>query len=121
MIQTLNTGANIFACRVFSWRLLKCANYVSRRSAHQISLLVEAMSKQGEQSWLPAKDARLRDAGNTIVLIGHNLDVIKTADWLIDMGQDGGAGGSMVVGVGTPEAIAANADSHTGRYLARLL
>jgi excinuclease ABC subunit A len=64
---------------------------------------------------------QLRDAGNTIVVIEHNLDVIKTADWLIDMGPEGGAGGGMVVGVGTPEDIAANPDSHTGRYLARLL
>ncbi|MGH6638335.1 MAG: excinuclease ABC subunit UvrA [Polaromonas sp.] len=64
---------------------------------------------------------QLRDAGNTIVVIEHNLDVIKTADWLIDMGPEGGAGGGSVVGVGTPEAIAANPDSHTGRYLARLL
>ena len=64
---------------------------------------------------------QLRDAGNTIVVIEHNLDVIKTADWLIDMGPEGGAGGGQVVGVGTPEAIAALPQSHTGRYLARLL
>lgn len=64
---------------------------------------------------------QLRDAGNTIVVIEHNLDVIKTADWLIDMGPEGGAGGGTVVGVGTPEAIAANPESHTGRYLQRLL
>ena len=60
---------------------------------------------------------QLRDAGNTIVVIEHNLDVIKTADWIIDMGPEGGAGGGSVVGVGTPEDIAANAQSHTGRYL----
>jgi excinuclease ABC subunit A len=64
---------------------------------------------------------QLRDAGNTIVVIEHNLDVIKTADWLIDMGPEGGSGGGTVVGVGTPEALAANPASHTGRYLARLL
>ncbi len=64
---------------------------------------------------------QLRDAGNTIVVIEHNLDVIKTADWLIDMGPEGGAGGGTVVGVGTPEDIAVNPDSHTGRYLQRLL
>jgi len=64
---------------------------------------------------------QLRDAGNTIVVIEHNLDVIKTADWLIDMGPEGGAGGGMVVGVGTPEDIAANPASFTGRYLKRLL
>ncbi|MCY1542852.1 UvrABC system protein A [compost metagenome] len=64
---------------------------------------------------------QLRDAGNTIVVIEHNLDVIKTADWLIDMGPEGGSGGGTVVGVGTPEDLAANGESHTGRYLARLL
>ena len=64
---------------------------------------------------------QLRDAGNTIVVIEHNLDVIKTADWQIDMGPEGGAGGGQVVGVGTPEAIAENPASHTGRYLKRLL
>ncbi len=64
---------------------------------------------------------QLRDAGNTIVVIEHNLDVIKTADWVIDMGPEGGAGGGEVVGVGTPEDIAANPASHTGRYLKRLL
>ncbi len=64
---------------------------------------------------------QLRDAGNTIVVIEHNLDVIKTADWLIDMGPEGGAGGGTVVAAGTPEAIAADPNSHTGRYLRRLL
>ncbi|MNV12070.1 UvrABC system protein A [compost metagenome] len=64
---------------------------------------------------------QLRDAGNTIVIIEHNLDVIKTADWLIDMGPEGGAGGGTVVGVGTPEELAANPASHTGRYLAPYL
>jgi excinuclease ABC subunit A len=64
---------------------------------------------------------QLRDAGNTIVVIEHNLDVIKTADWLIDMGPEGGAGGGQVVGVGTPEDIAANPASHTGKYLKRLV
>jgi excinuclease ABC subunit A len=64
---------------------------------------------------------QLRDAGNTIVVIEHNLDVIKTADWLIDMGPEGGAGGGTVVGVGTPEDIAANPASFTGRYLKPLL
>ena len=64
---------------------------------------------------------QLRDAGNTIVVIEHNLDVIKTADWLIDIGPEGGAGGGTVVGAGSPETLAANAASHTGRYLAPLL
>jgi len=64
---------------------------------------------------------QLRDAGNTIVVIEHNLDVIKTADWVIDMGPEGGAGGGSVVVQGTPEDVAAHPESHTGRYLARLL
>jgi excinuclease ABC subunit A len=54
-------------------------------------------------------------------VIEHNLDVIKTADWLIDMGPEGGAGGGTVVAVGTPEDVAGNADSFTGRYLKPLL
>ncbi len=64
---------------------------------------------------------RLRDAGNTIVIIEHNLDVIKTADWLIDMGPEGGDGGGMIIACGTPEAVAANPASHTGHFLAPLL
>lgn len=64
---------------------------------------------------------QLRDAGNTIVVIEHNLDVIKTADWLIDMGPEGGGGGGEVVVAGTPEQVAAHPDSHTGRFLAPLL
>jgi excinuclease ABC subunit A len=64
---------------------------------------------------------QLRDAGNTLVVIEHNLDVIKTADWVIDMGLEGGAGGGTVLGVGTPEAIAALDTSFTGKYLKRIL
>lgn len=64
---------------------------------------------------------QLRDQGNTIVIIEHNLDVIKTADWIIDMGPEGGDKGGTVVGTGTPEDIAVNPDSYTGRYLAPLL
>jgi excinuclease ABC subunit A len=64
---------------------------------------------------------QLRDAGNTIVVIEHNLDVIKTADWIIDMGPEGGSGGGQVVACGTPEQVAQHPDSHTGRYLRRYL
>lgn len=64
---------------------------------------------------------QLRDAGNTIVVIEHNLDVIKTADWVIDMGPEGGDGGGTVVVAGTPEDVAAHPHSHTGHYLKRLL
>jgi len=64
---------------------------------------------------------QLRDAGNTIVVIEHNLDVIKTADWLIDLGPEGGAGGGQIVAVGTPEAVSSSAGSHTGRFLKPVL
>jgi excinuclease ABC subunit A len=64
---------------------------------------------------------QLRDAGNTIVVIEHNLDVIKTADWVIDMGPEGGAGGGQVVVVGTPEDVADCGASHTGRFLKGML
>lgn len=64
---------------------------------------------------------QLRDAGNTIVVIEHNLDVVKTADWVIDIGPEGGSGGGKIVAVGTPEDIAAHPDSLTGRYLAQCL
>jgi excinuclease ABC subunit A len=64
---------------------------------------------------------QLCDAGNTIVVIEHNLDVIKTADWLVDMGPEGGAGGGRVLVAGPPEAVAACAASHTGRFLAPVL
>jgi excinuclease ABC subunit A len=60
---------------------------------------------------------RLRDAGNTVVVIEHNLDVIKTADWIVDLGPEGGDGGGHIVAEGTPEQVAANPASHTGAYL----
>jgi excinuclease ABC subunit A len=64
---------------------------------------------------------RLRDHGNTVVVIEHNLDVIKTADWLIDLGPEGGDGGGRIIAEGTPEAVAENAVSYTGQYLKPLL
>ncbi len=64
---------------------------------------------------------KLRDAGNTMVIIEHNLDVIKTADYIIDLGPEGGEGGGRVIAQGTPEEIAAHPASHTGRYLAEVL
>ena len=63
----------------------------------------------------------LVDQGNTVIVIEHNMDVIKTADWIIDMGPEGGDGGGLVVAEGTPETVAGVAGSHTGSYLARLL
>jgi excinuclease ABC subunit A len=64
---------------------------------------------------------RLRDEGNTIIVIEHNLDVIKTADWVVDLGPEGGDGGGVLLGVGTPEHIAELPESYTGQYLAPLL
>ncbi|MBD3639907.1 MAG: excinuclease ABC subunit UvrA [Marinobacter sp.] len=64
---------------------------------------------------------RLRDHGNTIVVIEHNLDVIKTADWIVDLGPEGGSGGGQIIAEGTPEAVAENPVSHTGRYLKPML
>ncbi len=64
---------------------------------------------------------RLRDKGNTVVVIEHNLDVIKTADWIVDLGPEGGDGGGQVIATGTPEAVAENAASFTGEYLRPLL
>ena len=64
---------------------------------------------------------RLRDQGNTIVVIEHNLDVIKTADWIVDLGPEGGSGGGEIVAEGTPEQVAKSRKSHTGRFLKRIL
>ncbi|MFT5481768.1 MAG: excinuclease ABC subunit A [Halieaceae bacterium] len=64
---------------------------------------------------------RLRDHGNTIVIIEHNLDVIKTADWLIDLGPEGGSGGGEIIATGTPEDVAQMDSSHTGRFLRQVL
>jgi excinuclease ABC subunit A len=64
---------------------------------------------------------RLVSAGNTVIVIEHNLDVVKTADWIIDLGPEGGDQGGKVVAVGTPEEVAADPDSHTGRFLAEVL
>ena len=63
----------------------------------------------------------LRDKGNTIVVIEHNLDVVKTADWVIDLGPEGGSGGGMIIAEGTPEQVAAEKASYTGSFLKALL
>jgi excinuclease ABC subunit A len=63
----------------------------------------------------------LVDRGNTVLVIEHNLDVIKTADWIIDLGPEGGARGGTIIATGTPEEVAANPASYTGQYLRPLL
>jgi excinuclease ABC subunit A len=75
---------------------------------HDIKLLLEVLH-------------RLRDAGNTIVVIEHNMDVIKTADWVVDLGPEGGDRGGRILAAGTPEEISRNPDSYTGRYLRQAL
>ncbi|HXM82071.1 MAG TPA: excinuclease ABC subunit UvrA [Burkholderiales bacterium] len=75
---------------------------------HDIKLLLEVLH-------------RLRDAGNTVVVIEHNVEVMKTADWIVDLGPEGGDGGGRLVAEGTPEQIAAHKTSHTGRYLRQAL
>ena len=60
---------------------------------------------------------KLRDQGNTIVVIEHNLDVIKTADWIVDLGPEGGAGGGQIIATGTPEDVSKYKGSHTARFL----
>jgi excinuclease ABC subunit A len=64
---------------------------------------------------------KLRNAGNTIVVIEHNLEMIKCADWIIDLGPEGGEHGGQVVGSGSPERVATIPASHTGRYLGAIL
>ena len=64
---------------------------------------------------------RLRDGGNTVVVIEHNLDVIKTADWVVDLGPEGGSRGGKIIAVGTPEDVAETEGSFTGEFLKRML
>jgi excinuclease ABC subunit A len=64
---------------------------------------------------------KLVDAGNTLVVVEHNLDVIKSADWIIDLGPEGGAAGGRIVAEGRPEEVAQVAESYTGRFLAEIL
>jgi len=64
---------------------------------------------------------KLRASGNTLLVIEHNLDVIKTADWILDLGPEGGAGGGRIVAEGTPEEVAGSDASHTGQFLRRIL
>lgn len=64
---------------------------------------------------------RLRDHGNTVIAIEHNLDVVKTTDWIVDLGPEGGSGGGQIIATGTPEDVAKNPASHTGKFLANML
>ncbi|NBR01038.1 MAG: excinuclease ABC subunit A, partial [Actinobacteria bacterium] len=103
---------------------VKLASELAKRSTgHTMYLLDEPTTGLHfeDVSRLLTVLSRLVDQGNTVLVIEHNLDVIKTADWLIDLGPEGGTGGGTVVSEGTPEHVAACAGSHTGRFLAPLL
>jgi len=103
---------------------IKLAKELSRRSTGKTLYILDEPT-----TGLHAADVRkllqvlhrLVDAGNTVIVIEHNLDVIKTADWIIDLGPEGGDGGGAVIAIGTPEEIACAKGSHTGRFLAEVL
>ena len=103
---------------------VKLAKELSRRATGQTVYILDEPT-----TGLHFEDVRkllevlhaLVDAGNTVIVIEHNLEVIKTADWLVDLGPEGGSGGGRIVAEGPPEGVAATAESYTGRYLARLL
>ena len=103
---------------------IKLARELSKRATgHTLYLLDEPTTGLhfDDVRKLLAVLGRLVDAGNTIIVIEHNLDVIKTADWILDLGPEGGPDGGQIVAQGTPERVAKSASSHTGRYLAKLL
>ena len=103
---------------------VKLASELSKRpTGHTIYILDEPTTGLHFEDIrkLLAVLSRLVDQGNTVVVIEHNLDVIKTADWIIDMGPEGGDGGGLVIASGTPEKVAKSSESHTGRFLSRLL
>jgi len=103
---------------------IKLASELSKRSTgHTIYLLDEPTTGLHFEDIrrLLTVLSRLVDQGNTVLVIEHNLDVIKTADWVIDLGPEGGSGGGTVVATGSPEAITEVEASHTGRFLAQVL
>ena len=85
------------------------------QSDHTTGLYVEDIKK------LLAMLQKLVNSGNTVVVVEHNLDVIKSADWIIDLGPEGGAAGGQIVAEGRPEQVAKVAASHTGRFLSKVL
>jgi excinuclease ABC subunit A len=103
---------------------LKLARELARRATGSTLYLLDepttGLHYEDVRRLLEVLDA-LVEQGNTVVVIEHNLDVIKCADWIIDLGPDGGAGGGRIVATGTPEQVAADPNSETGRFLAPLL
>ncbi len=103
---------------------VKLASELARRSTGQTLYILDEPTTGlhfEDVSRLLAVLHSLVDQGNTVVVIEHNLDVVKTADYLVDLGPEGGGGGGLIVGTGTPEELAANAGSYTGSFLAPLL
>jgi excinuclease ABC subunit A len=103
---------------------IKLARELSKRATgHTLYLLDEPTTGLhfDDVRKLLAVLGRLVEAGNTVIVIEHNLDVIKTADWIVDLGPEGGPDGGQIVAQGTPERVAKTSPSYTGRYLARLL
>ena len=103
---------------------IKLATELSKRSTGQTMYILDEPTTglhSADVKRLLAILQQLVEGGNTMIVIEHNLDVIKSADWIIDMGPEGGLGGGMVVAAGMPEEIAKNADSSTGVYLKPLL
>ena len=80
-----------------------------------------SLARRRRNQFLLAAFRKLIEGGGSLLVIEHNLDVIKSADWVIDMGPEGGSGGGQIVATGTPEEIAANPASHTGHWLAPVL
>ena len=91
------------------------------RAADLVAILTDPSADLGAHGCLQYDVGISSDDPDTVVVIEHNLDVIKTADWIIDIGPEGGDGGGEIVAVGTPEDVAQVAASHTGHYLAPLL
>ena len=123
-LSYLRLGQNATTLSGGEAQRVKLARELAKRSTGRTLYLLDEPttglhSRDMEQ--LLAVLLRLRDEGNTIVVIEHNLDVIKTADWVIDLGPEGGAGGGQLVAAGTPEEVARMPQSHTGRYLRRVL
>ena len=103
---------------------MKLASELSRRSTGRTLYLLDEPTTGlhfHDVSRLLDVFFKLRDGGNTLVVIEHNLDVIKCADWILDLGPEGGDGGGTIVASGAPEQIASSPASHTGTYLRALL
>ena len=103
---------------------IKLAKELSRRDTHKTLYILDEPTTGlhfHDIEQLIKVLMKLRDRGNTMIIIEHNLDVIKTADWIVDLGPEGGEGGGIVVACGSPEDVASNSASHTGQFLRKML